>query len=50
MEKRYVRMENVVYIELREGETIEDAEDRFINALPDGIDITSFRSTLEEPD
>ena len=42
--KRYVRMEATIYIEMLEGETQAEAEDRVIDALPEGIDLVSFRS------
>ena len=48
--KRYLRFENVVFIEMLEGETQEEAEDRFMDALPDGVDIVSFKSQYWEPD
>lgn len=44
MEKNYVRMEVVLYIEMKEGETQEEAEERFICALPDGMDVASYKS------
>lgn len=47
---RYVRLESVVYIELGEKETMEEAEDRFMDALPDGMDIVSFKSSMWYPD
>ena len=49
-DKRYVRMEATLYIEMKPGETQASAEDRFIDGLPDGIDIVSFRSEYWEPD
>ena len=49
-DKRYVRMEAVLYIEMLEGETQAEAEDRLIDALPNGIDLVSFRSQYWEPD
>lgn len=48
--KRYLRIENVVYVELADGETPEDGEDRFMDALPDGIDIASFTSEIWIPE
>ena len=42
--KNYLRIENVVYVELRDGETPEEAEDRFLCCLDDGMDIASYRS------
>ena len=48
--KRYLRIENVVYVELAEGETPEDGEDRFMDALPEGIDIASFKSEIWIPE
>ena len=48
--KRYLRIENVVYVELADWETPEDGEDRFMDALPDGIDIASFTSEIWIPD
>ena len=44
MDKRYVRTEVVLFIEVQEGETPEEAEDRFLDSLPDGIDCASIRS------
>lgn len=46
MEKQYVRIESVVYVELRDGEKPEDAEDRFLESLPSGIDCASIRSEI----
>lgn len=43
-DKRYVRMEAVVYIEMLDGETQAEAEDRFLCALPEGMDVASFKS------
>jgi len=48
--KRYVRLENVVFIEMLEGETQEEAEDRFLCGLPKGMECTSFKSEYWEPD
>lgn len=48
MEKRYLRMESVVYIEMRDGEEMKDAEDRFIKALPEGMDVVSFNSSYDD--
>ena len=49
-DKRYVRMEAVIYIEMLEGETQEEAEDRLLCALPQGMDVASFKSQYWEPD
>lgn len=43
---KYLRMASVVVIKLREGETQEDAEDRFLDALQEGMDIVSYTSTF----
>ena len=43
-DKRYIRMEATIYVEMLEGETQAEAEDRVIDALPEGIDLVSFRS------
>lgn len=48
--KQYLRMECVVYIELKEGEKPEQAEDRLLELLPDGMDIASYRSSMWIPD
>ena len=45
-DKQYLRMEAVVYIEMKDGESQEDAEDRFLCGLPDGMDCASFKSSL----
>ena len=44
-DNRYMRMENVVIIKMLEGETQEEAEDRFLCGLPEGMDCVSFKST-----
>ena len=49
-EKRYVRIEAVIYVELGEKETPEDGEDRFLDSLPSGIDCVSYRSSMWFPD
>ena len=49
-EKRYLRMEAVLYVELHEGETPEDGEDRVLEGLPEGVDIASFKSDMWIPD
>ena len=43
-ESPYLRMEVVIYIKMQEGETQEDAEDRFLCGLPEGMDCASFKS------
>ena len=48
--KRYLRMEAVVYVEVKEGETPEEAEDRFLCGLPDGMDCASYKSEMWYPD
>ncbi len=47
---RYLRLENVVFIKLEEGETQEEAEQRYLNALPEGIDVVSYRSQYWDND
>ena len=47
---RYVRLESVVFIEMREGETQEQAEKRFFDALPKGMDVVSFSSQYWDAD
>lgn len=42
--KRYVRLESVLFIELHEGETQEEVEERYLGALPEGMDCVSLRS------
>ena len=49
-EKRYMRMEAVVMVEMRDGETMEDAEDRFLCGLPEGMDCLSYKSSMYVPD
>lgn len=48
--KNFARIEAVVYVEVKDGETLEDAEAKFLNALPDGIDIASCKSDMWVPD
>ena len=43
-DKQYVRIEAVLFVELKDGEGQEDAEDRFLESLPTGIDCASFHS------
>ena len=50
MEKNYARIEAVIYVELRPGDTLEDAEDRFLESLPDGIDCAGYKSDMWVPD
>lgn len=49
-DKRYTRMEAVIYIEMLEGETQEEAEDRLLCGLPEGMDVASYKSEYWEPD
>ena len=49
-DKLYLRIENVVYVELKEGESPEEAEDRFLCCLPEGMDIASYRAECWYPD
>ena len=49
-DKRYVRLESTIFIEMLDGETQEQAEERFMDLLPEGMDIVSFRSQYWEPD
>lgn len=46
MKPKYLRMESVVVIKLNDGETPEDAEDRFLNALQDDMDIVIYTSSV----
>ena len=46
-DKRYLRIESVVYVKMMDGETMEEAEDRFLSALPDDIDIATYKITKE---
>lgn len=45
MEKRYLRVETTVYVELLDGETQEEAEERFLNALPKGMDCAKLNTS-----
>ena len=45
-DKKYVRIESVVLVEIGERETLEDAEDKFLNCLPEGIDCVHFSSEM----
>ena len=49
-DKRYLRIECVLYVELADDESPEDGEDRFLENLPDKIDCASFRSEMWYPD
>ena len=49
-EKNYARLEATIFIELKPGETLEEAEDRFLEALPEGIDCVGYRSDMWIPD
>ena len=50
MDKNYVRIEAVVYVEIEKGQTLEDGEDKLLNALPDGVDIASMHSEMWDDD
>lgn len=50
MDKVYLRIKSVVYVELKEGETPEEAEDRYLCALPEGMDVASYTSECWTPD
>lgn len=49
-QKNYVRIEAVVFVELKPGETLEEAEDRFLDALPQGMDCAGYKSDMWVPD
>ena len=49
-EKKYLRIEATVYVELKPGEEPEEAEDRFLCALPDGMDCAGYRSEMWLPE
>lgn len=48
--KQYIRLEAVIYVELHDGEKQEEAEDRFLCALPNGMDCVSYKSAMWVPD
>lgn len=50
MDNNYVRIEAVVYVEIEKGQTLEDGEDKFLDALPEGIDIASMHSEMWDDD
>lgn len=50
MEKNYIRIESTIYVELKEGETPEEAEKRFFDLLPEGMDVANYRSECWYPD
>ena len=49
-ERNYARIKAVVFVEMMPGETLEDAEKRFLNALPYGMDIVSCNSDTWIPE
>ena len=49
-EERYLRMEAVIYIEMKEGEEPEEAEDRLLGGLPEGMDVASYHAEMWYPD
>ena len=48
MEKFHLRVEAVIYVEMRDGETKEEAEDRFLCALPDDMRCVSYKAQLPD--
>ena len=52
MEKdaRYLRMRCTIYVKLRDDESPEDGEDRFLECLPEGIDCAGYNSDMWLPD
>ena len=49
-EKQYMRVEAVIYIEMKEGEEPEEAEDRLLCGLPEGMDVASYHAEMWYPD
>ena len=45
--EKVLRIEATVYVELEDGETQEEAEDRFLCALPDGMTCASYKAQLQ---
>ena len=50
MDKNYVRIEAVVYVEIERGQHLEDGEDKFLESLPEGIDVASMHSEMWDDD
>ena len=49
-DRNYMRLGAVVYAKIGDGETPQDVEARFINALPDGMDIVALNTSYWEED
>ena len=49
-DKRYLKMDAHIYIELKDGEEPEEAEDRFLEALPEGMDCGAYHASMWYPD
>ena len=47
---RYLRMKATIYVELKDDESPEDGEDRFLECLPEGIDCAGYTSEMWLPD
>ena len=45
MGDEYVRIEAVIYVKLKEGQTQEDAEDMLLDALPECMDCANLKSS-----
>ena len=46
--KRYLRIKTVAYVEMKEKETPEEAEKRFLCSLTEGTDIVKLESSYDD--
>ena len=47
---KYARIKCVVYVKMKVGESLDEAEDRLIGALPEGMDVANMKSSFWDDD